>query len=89
MSIRSGMAKKALVIGAETLTRMLDWDDRTTAVLFGDGAGAVVLEASEEAGILSTQLVHDQFIQNFSTRRSSLTAADRVKVVHRPTEVRP
>ncbi len=57
--IRSGMAKKALVIGAETLTRMLDWDDRTTAVLFGDGAGAVVLEASEDAGILSTHLHAD------------------------------
>jgi 3-oxoacyl-[acyl-carrier-protein] synthase-3 len=57
--IRSGMSKKALVIGAETLTRMLDWDDRTTAVLFGDGAGAVVLEASEEAGILSTHLHAD------------------------------
>jgi 3-oxoacyl-[acyl-carrier-protein] synthase-3 len=57
--MRSGMAKKALVIGAETLTRMLDWNDRTTAVLFGDGAGAVVLEASEEPGIVSTHLHAD------------------------------
>jgi 3-oxoacyl-[acyl-carrier-protein] synthase-3 len=57
--IKSGMAKKALVIGAETLTRMLDWNDRTTAVLFGDGAGAVVLGVSEEAGILSTHLHAD------------------------------
>jgi 3-oxoacyl-[acyl-carrier-protein] synthase III len=57
--IRSGMAKKALVIGAETLTRMLDWNDRTTAVLFGDGAGAVVLEASEQPGIVSTHLHAD------------------------------
>lgn len=57
--IKSGMAKKALVIGAETLTRMLDWNDRTTAVLFGDGAGAVVLGASDEAGILSTHLHAD------------------------------
>jgi len=57
--IRSGMAKKALVIGAETLTRMLDWSDRTTAVLFGDGAGAVVLEACDEPGILSTHLHAD------------------------------
>jgi 3-oxoacyl-[acyl-carrier-protein] synthase-3 len=57
--IKSGMAKKALVIGAETLTRMLDWNDRTTAVLFGDGAGAVVLGASNEPGILSTHLHAD------------------------------
>jgi len=57
--IRSGMAKKALVVGAETLTRMLDWNDRTTAVLFGDGAGAVVLEASDEPGIVSTHLHAD------------------------------
>jgi 3-oxoacyl-[acyl-carrier-protein] synthase-3 len=49
--LRTGAAKKALVIGAETFSRILDWDDRTTCVLFGDGAGAVVLEAVEsEAG---------------------------------------
>ncbi len=53
--IRSGQAKKALVVGAETLTRMLDWSDRSTCVLFGDGAGAVVLEASTEPGILVTR----------------------------------
>lgn len=57
--IRSGAAKRALVIGAETLTRMIDWTDRTTCVLFADGAGAVVLEASEQAGILSTHLHAD------------------------------
>jgi 3-oxoacyl-[acyl-carrier-protein] synthase-3 len=57
--IRCGDAKRALVVGAETLTRMLDWGDRTTCVLFGDGAGAVVLEASEEPGILSTHLHAD------------------------------
>lgn len=54
--IRSGTIKRALVVGAETLTRMIDWSDRGTAVLFGDGAGAVLLEASEEAGILSTHI---------------------------------
>ncbi len=54
--IRTGSKKKVLVVGAETLTRMLDWNDRTTAVLFGDGAGAVVLEASEAPGVLSTHL---------------------------------
>lgn len=48
--IRSGMARRVLVIGAETFSRILDWTDRTTCVLFGDGAGAVVLEASEQPG---------------------------------------
>lgn len=57
--IRSGAAKTALVIGAETLTRMLDWSDRGTCVLFADGAGAVVLKADDEAGILSTHLHAD------------------------------
>ena len=57
--IRSGQAKKALVVGAETLTRMLDFSDRSTCVLFGDGAGAVVLEASNEPGIITTKLHAD------------------------------
>ncbi|MGE8233293.1 MAG: beta-ketoacyl-ACP synthase III [Stenotrophomonas sp.] len=57
--IRSGDAKHILVIGAETLTRIVDWTDRTTCVLFGDGAGAVVLKADEETGILSTHLHAD------------------------------
>lgn len=52
----TGGAKKALVIGAETLTRILNWEDRSTAVLFGDGAGAVVLEVSDEPGILATHI---------------------------------
>jgi len=54
--IKSGTHKKVLVVGAETLTRIINWDDRTTAVLFGDGAGAVVLSASEEPGILSSHI---------------------------------
>nr|WP_034221064.1 beta-ketoacyl-ACP synthase III [Arenimonas donghaensis] len=57
--VRSGMARTVLVIGAETLTRMLDWSDRNTCVLFGDGAGAVVIKADAEAGILSTHLHAD------------------------------
>ena len=52
--IRRRAAKTVLVIGAETLTRMVDWTERTTCVLFGDGAGAVVLKADTETGILST-----------------------------------
>jgi 3-oxoacyl-[acyl-carrier-protein] synthase-3 len=54
--IKSGGVKNALVIGAESLSRIVDWTDRNTCVLFGDGAGAVVLSASEEQGILSTHI---------------------------------
>ena len=63
--LKSGQHKKALVIGAETFSRILDWEDRTTCVLFGDGAGAVVLEACEgegtlkDRGILAAQLRSD------------------------------
>ncbi len=57
--IRLGDAKCALVVGAETLTRMVDWKDRSTSVLFADGAGAVVLEPAEEPGIISTHLHAD------------------------------
>ena len=61
--LRTGMAKRALVIGAETFSRILDWEDRATCVLFGDGAGAVVLEAEDVAedgpGILGSRLHAD------------------------------
>ena len=57
--IRSGSHRKALVIGAEVFSRILDWNDRGTCVLFGDGAGAVVLEASEKPGILASALHAD------------------------------
>lgn len=62
--IRAGVHSRALVIGAETFSRILDWEDRTTCVLFGDGAGAIVLEAEDSAsdtprGILSTKLHAD------------------------------
>ncbi|QCP85735.1 ketoacyl-ACP synthase III [Cereibacter sphaeroides] len=63
--IRSGQAQRVLVIGAETFSRLMDWNDRATCVLFGDGAGAIVLEATESAGtsadrgILSTDLHSD------------------------------
>jgi len=62
--IRSGSHKCALVVGAETLSRIVDWTDRSTCVLFGDGAGAVVLTASDEPGILSTHLHADGEFQN-------------------------
>ncbi len=65
--LQSGMAKRALVIGAETFSRILDWEDRTTCVLFGDGAGAIVIErddttsseSADAAGIISTRLHAD------------------------------
>jgi len=57
--IRTGAVKKALVIGSEVMSRVVDWTDRTTCVLFADGAGAVVLGASDEPGILSTHLHAD------------------------------
>ena len=57
--VQTGAAKKALVIGAEVFSRILDFKDRTTCVLFGDGAGAVVLEASETPGILASDLHAD------------------------------
>jgi len=57
--IKTGAAKNALVVGAETLSRIIDWSDRTTCVLFGDGAGAVVLSASDKPGIISTHLHAD------------------------------
>jgi 3-oxoacyl-[acyl-carrier-protein] synthase-3 len=57
--IRGGQAKTALVVGAEVFSRLLDWDDRTTSVLFGDGAGAVVLRASAQPGIVAAKLHAD------------------------------
>ena len=57
--IRSGAANRVLVVGSEVFSRILDFNDRTTCVLFGDGAGAVVLEASDQPGILASQLHAD------------------------------
>jgi 3-oxoacyl-[acyl-carrier-protein] synthase-3 len=57
--VKLGESKCALVVGAETLTRIVDWTDRGTCVLFGDGAGAVILKPAEEPGILSTRLHSD------------------------------
>lgn len=57
--IRGGQARTALIVGAETFSRILDFNDRTTCVLFGDGAGAVILQASDEPGVLSSALHAD------------------------------
>jgi len=77
--IRSDSAKCALVIGAETLSRIIDWKDRNTCVLFGDGAGAVVLEKSEEQGILSTHLHADGEYESLLTVNYGVsTGADKI-----------
>lgn len=73
MYIRGGQAKTALVVGAEVLSRMLDWTDRTTCVLFGDGAGAVVLRASETPGIVASKLHSD------GSHRGMLKADGRIR----------
>jgi 3-oxoacyl-[acyl-carrier-protein] synthase-3 len=57
--IKSGAAKKVLVVGSEVCSRLIDWTDRGTCILFGDGAGAVLLEAATEAGVLSTHIQSD------------------------------
>jgi 3-oxoacyl-[acyl-carrier-protein] synthase-3 len=57
--IKTGAAKRALVVGAETFSRIIDWTDRGTCILFADGAGAVVLEASDKKGIMSTHIHAD------------------------------
>ena len=62
--IITGGASTALVIGTETLSRITNWEDRTTAVLFGDGAGAVVLQASDEPGVMSTHIHADGEFEN-------------------------
>ncbi len=62
--IRNGNAKCALVVGTETMTRILDWQDRSTCILFGDGAGAVIVEAGDTPGILSTHIHADGAYQS-------------------------
>ncbi|HEY9100607.1 beta-ketoacyl-ACP synthase III [Chitinimonas sp.] len=74
--VRGGMAKTALVVGAEVFSRILDWEDRATCVLFGDGAGAVVLKASDEPGILTTKLKADGRYRNILTTPASIMHGD-------------
>ena len=71
--VSSGQAKCALVVGAETLSRITDWTDRSTCVLFGDGAGAVVLKPSEKAGIISTHLRADGRYKDLLTAKSGVS----------------
>lgn len=72
--IKTGAAKCALVVGAETLSRIVDWNDRGTGILFGDGAGAVILEASDEPGILSTHLHADGSYEHLLTVPAGISA---------------
>ena len=71
--IKSGTHKCALVIGAETLSNIIDWTDRGTCILFADGAGAVVLEATEEEGILSTHLHADGQYENLLNTNAGIS----------------
>jgi 3-oxoacyl-[acyl-carrier-protein] synthase-3 len=70
--LRSGAHKRALVIGAETFSRILDWNDRTTCVLFGDGAGAVVLEAQEQSGTVADRGILTTHLRSDGRHRAKL-----------------
>ncbi|MCB1048911.1 MAG: beta-ketoacyl-ACP synthase 3, partial [Calditrichaeota bacterium] len=70
--IRGGSVKRVLVIGSETFSRILDWTDRTTCVLFGDGAGAVVLEAAEGAGAVGDRGILATSLRSDGTQRDKL-----------------
>ena len=78
--IRGGQQQRALVIGAETMSRIIDWTDRETCVLFGDGAGAVVLEATDEPGIIYSKISAD------GRYRDLLYASEGVSTRHRDSE---
>jgi len=70
--IRSGLARRALVIGSETFSRILDWNDRSTCVLFGDGAGALVLEASEGEGTIADRGILAASLRSDGTHKDKL-----------------
>ncbi|MEJ2275014.1 MAG: ketoacyl-ACP synthase III [Woeseiaceae bacterium] len=71
--VATGGAGKALVIGSETMSRIVNWKDRTTAVLFGDGAGAVVLEAADAPGILATHIHSDGAFEDLLQTRNGIS----------------
>jgi len=91
--VRLGEARNALVIGAETLSRITDWTDRNTCVLFGDGAGAVILQPATEAGVISTHLHADGIYKDLLTanggvsRRQALLVDQKVKIMMKGNEV--
>src|SRR3546814_19070664 len=74
MYIRGGMARRVLVIGAETFSRILDWKDRTACVLFGDGAGALILEAAEGEGTVADRGILTAHLRSAGAPRQKLYA---------------
>ena len=82
--IRTGSATKALVVGAEVLSRILDWSDRSTCVLFADGAGAVVLEASDTAGILSSHIHADGEYQELLKVPTGIASSEATRLSQEP-----
>ena len=75
--IKSGLASRVLVVGAETLSSIIDWEDRSTCVLFGDGAGAVIMESSQEQGIIAADFGADGSYSNIlNTKGNILSAAE-------------
>ncbi|CAM4463545.1 MAG: 3-oxoacyl-[acyl-carrier-protein] synthase 3 [Legionellaceae bacterium] len=81
--IRTGIAKNALVIGSEIMSRIIDWTDRSTCILFGDGAGAVILSANEQPGIISTHLHADGHYKDLLYATNNPTAAS-MEVIEAP-----
>lgn len=79
--IKSGSAKTALVIGAETMSRITDWTDRSNCILWGDGAGAVILQASNESGIISTHLHADGSYEKLLNVPSGVSKQDGEKTM--------
>ena len=82
--MRLGQARRALVIGAETMSRIIDWNDRDTCVLFGDGAGAVILEAADEPGILYSTLGADGRYRDLLYASSGVSTRHREQATSRP-----
>jgi 3-oxoacyl-[acyl-carrier-protein] synthase-3 len=72
MYLKGGMAKRILVIGAETMSKLMNWEDRTTCVLFGDGSGAVVLEAQEDDGALSNRGILTTHLRSDGSHKDKL-----------------
>jgi 3-oxoacyl-[acyl-carrier-protein] synthase-3 len=87
--VRAGAAENVVVVGAETLSRILDWNDRGTCVLFGDGAGAVVIQAADAPGILSTHIHADGAYKDLLYFPSGVSKGfDRLKAGHDAVQMR-
>lgn len=80
--IKTGMAKCALVVGAEIMSRITDWTDRGNCILWGDGAGAIVMQASEQPGVISSHLHADGSYSHLLTVPSGVSRTDGAKTIH-------